>query len=83
MTKTKTMMITSPTHEIRSRLPNEDDETEGVDLLEVPAMTRLHSPTSTTTRPEKDLDSKDNHPIISMETVAEPLTFWKNLLASC
>ena len=59
----------------RSLLLNEVDETVEDDPLEVLAMTHTLLPTSTTTRPEKDLDSKDNLLIILMETIAEPSTF--------
>ena len=67
------------THETRSRLPNEDDETAEDDPPEVPAMTRTLSPTSTTTHPEKDLDSKGNPLTILMEIVVEPLISWRSL----
>ena len=50
---------------------NKDDETAEDDPLEVPAMIHLLSLTSTTTRPEKDLDSKGNPLTILTEIAVE------------
>ena len=83
MTEIWMTTTTNRIHETRSHPLNEDDETAEDDPPEVLATTRSLSPTLMTTRPGRNLDLKDNLPIISMEIAVEPLTFWKNMSASC